>query len=194
MTLPQLPENVPSTSNSLSRFIGKLVLNLMGWRVIGNFPNEKKFIAAVAPHTSNWDFVIAVAVKLAVGLNVKFLGKDALFTNPLGYFMRAIGGIPVNRSSKQGLVEQMTQYFINADTLVLGIAPEGTRSKTLEWKKGFLYIAQSAQVPVVPVCLNFRTKLVEIKSPIDVCSSVDDTLVAIKQQFPADCAKYPQKV
>ena len=190
---PHLPINIPTNRGWFLRFIGKSYLSMAGWKTVGNFPDEKKLVVAVAPHTSNWDFVVGVAFMLALNLRIKFLGKDALFKWKLfDKMMRSIGGIPVNRSSSQGLVEKMVALFNSSDQLLLAIAPEGTRSKTSKWKTGFLQIANQADVVVVPICLDFSKKQVHVKPPMNISDDIEQELANVKACFPAHCAKIKQ--
>jgi 1-acyl-sn-glycerol-3-phosphate acyltransferase len=170
------------------------LLALMKWQVVGKLPNKKKFILAVAPHTSNWDFFIAVLVMLALRLKVTFLGKKSIFVGPFGTLLTKFGGMPIERSNPNGVVGQLVAAFENAETMVLGLAPEGTRKKTKQWKTGFLVIAQQANIPVVPVSLDFSKKQVEFLPEHYIGNDIDKELNYFKQQFTAVCAKKPQSV
>jgi 1-acyl-sn-glycerol-3-phosphate acyltransferase len=122
---------------------------LRGWRVEGRAPIDAKFVLVGAPHTSNWDFAIFLGVTDALGIAPNFLGKHSLFKWPMGDFMRALGGVPVDRSSPQDLVSQIVAQVDAHDDFVLVIAPEGTRSATTSWRTGFYQIALKAGVPIV---------------------------------------------
>lgn len=190
----EIPSAIPRTHSKIGRFIGRNFLSLFGWRVAGAFPDHPKFVAAVAPHTSNWDFIIAIAVKLALGIEIKFLGKHTIFFWPLGVLLRKWGGIAVERSSKHGLVSQVAAVFKQEKKLILGIAPEGTRKRTAEWKTGFLHIAYAANVPVVPMALDFRTKEFVVMDAITLTGEIETDLANVKGCFPKDMAKYPADV
>src|SRR5690606_32226584 len=97
---------VPQTGGRFLRWAGATTLRALGWRFEQQLPNVSRFVIIVAPHTSNWDFVIALFAKWALGLRVRFMGKDTLFRPPLGWFMRALGGIPVVRTQNNDLVAQ----------------------------------------------------------------------------------------
>lgn len=152
----------------------------MGWRLEGEFPNESKVIVAVAPHTSNIDFLLTVTVIWGLGLRASFLAKESLFQFPLGLVMSAFGGIPVDRKSPQGLVEQMTERFDERPQLVLGITPEGTRSAVTHWKRGFALIAAAADVPVLPAVLNYETRVVCFHPVISEVNDAEQTLLAVQ--------------
>lgn len=138
------------------------VLKMLGWHIINELPDDKKYILIVAPHTSNWDFVYGVLAKWAVGLKVNFLGKDTLFKGPLAWWFRALGGIPVKRDKKRNMVEQMVEQFKQRDKLILTMSPEGTRSYLNYWKSGFYHIACGAHVPIVMATLNFAEKEIKL--------------------------------
>jgi 1-acyl-sn-glycerol-3-phosphate acyltransferase len=116
----------------------------------------------VAPHSSNWDFIVGVAAKLALRLRVKYLGKDALFRFPLGVVMRYLGGIPVNRSSANDVVTSVVDQFARDTRMILAIAPEGTRKPVQRWRTGFYHIARGAGVPILPVGLDWATRTVRL--------------------------------
>ncbi|KAF7774400.1 hypothetical protein PCIT_a0836 [Pseudoalteromonas citrea] len=194
LTEQHIPKTIPRTHSPIGRFLGSTILKVLGWRIKGAFPNEAKFIAAVAPHTSNWDFVIAIAVKLKLGLRVKFLGKHSIFVGPFGYLLKKMGGIAIDRRAAHGVVEQITQQFNQQDALVLGIAPEGTRKYAPHWKTGFLHMANAANVPVVPMLLDYRSKTFFVLPVLTVNNNIDYELTRVKKQFPKNAAKYPSQV
>jgi len=173
--------NVPRGGNALTRWLGRALLRGMGWRLSGEFPNQPKMIIAVAPHTSNVDFVLTVGVIWSLGLRASYLAKRSLFRFPLGFVMRAFGGIPVERGGPQGLVDQMSAQFAASGKLILGIAPEGTRQKVRHWQKGFALIDQASNVPVLPAIVNYQTRIVHFAPLIEDVSDVDFTLASVKQ-------------
>jgi 1-acyl-sn-glycerol-3-phosphate acyltransferase len=115
-----------------------------GWTISGTLPPDPKFVIMGASHTSNWDFLVFLGAVQALGRKVHFIGKHSLFKWPIGGFMRALGGIPVDRSSRQDLVSQVVAQFGDHDDFILVVAPEGTRSRTTEWRTGFYQIALTA--------------------------------------------------
>ena len=120
-----------------------------GWRPQGVLPDVPKMVIVGASHTSNWDFLVFLGTVHAVGRKVRFIGKHSLFRWPLGGFMRALGGVPVNRSAPRNLVSQIAEQFSSNDDFVLIVAAEGTRSRTTRWRTGFYQIAIAAGVPIV---------------------------------------------
>ncbi|OYV71539.1 MAG: acyltransferase, partial [Deltaproteobacteria bacterium 21-66-5] len=134
------------------------MLAMLGWRVQGNLPDVGRAVIIVAPHTSNWDFVIGIAAKLGMGLQASWLGKHTLFRGPADRFMRRLGGIPVDRSRPQDAVAQAVAGFAASERMVLGLAPEGTRKAVPRWRSGYYHIAQGAGVPIVPVALDWPSR------------------------------------
>ena len=146
----------------LLALVARVGLRLSGWRVEGQFPAESRYVLIGAPHTSNWDFPLALGVCFACNVKIYWMGKSSLFRGLAGLVMRWLGGIPVNRDKPGGLVGQMITAFGRQPELVLAIPPEGTRSRVSEWKTGFYYIAQRAGVPVLPVYVDGARKVVGI--------------------------------
>jgi 1-acyl-sn-glycerol-3-phosphate acyltransferase len=160
------------------RLLYRFVFKLIGWKTQGSFPTDiKKFIVAVAPHTSNWDFVIGVLARSVLNLQkAKFLGKDSLFKPPFGWLFRTMGGYPVNRSKKNDMVEQVVAIFNRHDEFYLGLAPEGTRKKVDKLRTGFYYIAKKANVPIIPVGFDFSKKAVIVGKPFYPTDDFDDDM------------------
>ena len=124
-------------------------MRLTGWGIEGNFPDTPRLVVAVAPHTSNWDFLHGAAAMFALDLRATFIGKHTLFVWPFAGFLRWMGGIPVDRSAAQGVVGEAVAAFGREPARMLVIAPEGTRRKVERYKTGFLHIARGARVPVL---------------------------------------------
>lgn len=192
--LPEIPACIPTNEAEISSKIGLMVLNILGWHITGQLPQKSKFVVAVAPHTSNWDFVVGIAAMLAMNLRIRFLGKKAIFIWPFKSLLKRWGGIAIDRNSKHGVVGQMVQQFTHREQFILALAPEGTRSKTKEWKSGFLQIAYQANVPVVPVSLDFAQKQIKFNPAIDISENIDLELSNFKKLFRDVCAKNPQAV
>jgi 1-acyl-sn-glycerol-3-phosphate acyltransferase len=157
-----LPERVPRRGSAIGRLVGRSILRLFGWSVVGEVPNLPKFVIAVAPHTSNWDFVMGAAAMFALDLDLAFIGKHTLFRPPFGALFRWMGGIPVDRSAAHGVVAESIRALREAGERVLVIAPEGTRRRVAKFKTGFLHIARGAGVPVVLAALDYGNKCVRL--------------------------------
>ena len=155
---PSIPENMPTFSSSFGRAVGRVMLRVLGWRVTGTLPNEPKLVLVVAPHTSNCDFIVAVAGLLAMGLRISPLMKKEAFIWPLKGLYLKLGFLPTDRRAAGGIVGQLHRMFDQHEKLWVGITPEGTRSKVERWKTGFLRIAADANVPVFLVGLDGRNK------------------------------------
>lgn len=128
---------------------------MLGWKIEGEKPVHEKYVLIAAPHTSNWDFPLMILFAWAFDIRISWMGKASLFRGPLGWIMRGLGGIPVNRLRSGNLVAAMSEEFANRDTLVLVVPAEGSRERVEYWKSGFYHIARSASVPVVPSYLDF---------------------------------------
>ena len=129
-----------------------------GWTVHGSLPSDPKFIIVGASHTSNWDFLVFLGTVHAVGRRVRFIGKKSLFDGPLGPFMRALGGVPIDRSAPQDTVGQIVEQIHAHKDFLLIVAAEGTRARTTKWKTGFYQIALRANVPIVCAGPDYPTK------------------------------------
>ncbi len=151
-----------------------LLFKIFGWKVNGAMPVEKKFIIAVGPHTSNWDFPVGLAARSILRIRkAQFLGKSQLFKPPFGWFFRALGGHPVERTTHHEMVEQVVKIFNRHDEFVLALAPEGTRKKVDKLRTGFYYIAKGAHVPIVPVGFDFGKKEIIVSQPVYLTDDMD---------------------
>ena len=158
--IPALPAAVPRRGSAVMRAFGRAMLRLMGWRIEGTLPDLSRFVIAVAPHTSNWDFVVGASTMFALDVRLSFIGKHTLFVGPFDGVLRWMGGIPVDRSKSHGVVGDSIAAFENSPALVLAIAPEGTRKKVERYKTGFLNIARGARVPVFLAALDWGHRCV----------------------------------
>ncbi|MES0875228.1 1-acyl-sn-glycerol-3-phosphate acyltransferase [Sinimarinibacterium thermocellulolyticum] len=165
MTLVLGPQ-VPRRGNAFSRWLGRAMLRLMGWRLHGRLPDLPKMVLIGAPHTSNMDGVIALTALTAVGLRAGTMIKDTAFRGVLGVVLRWFGALPVNRRSPKGIVEQTVDVFRSQEQFVLLIAPEGTRSAAAEWKRGFHHVARGAGVPIVPAAIDYVHKRITFGEPL----------------------------
>jgi 1-acyl-sn-glycerol-3-phosphate acyltransferase len=140
------------------RLLATLFLKVIGWRKEGNLPHIPKYVIILAPHTSNWDFFIGLAIAVALRLRAYWLAKDRFFRWPFHGVIRWFGGIPIDRSHSSDVVAQMVQVFKERAKLTIALAPEGTRKKVAYWKSGFYHIARSANVPIVLGFLDYLHK------------------------------------
>jgi 1-acyl-sn-glycerol-3-phosphate acyltransferase len=194
MNMPHIPDCIPTRKYGVLHSMAKKILAWCGWTIKGELPTQPKLIVAVAPHTSNWDFFIGIAVMFSLQLKVSFLGKASIFRWPVKSILTAIGGIAVDRNNSHGVVGQIVQEVERNDKFILGLAPEGTRSKTTEWKTGFLHIAKQANIPIVPVSFDFVKKEIFFHPAVYISGDIKQELTEFKQIFTDVCAKNPQAV
>jgi 1-acyl-sn-glycerol-3-phosphate acyltransferase len=168
------------------------MLHLMGWRVEGEIPDAPKLVIAVAPHTSNWDFVVGLAAMFAMDLRLSFLAKHTLFRGPFAAAMRWIGGIPVDRTRPHGIVGEAVQAFASERQRLLAIAPQGTRTPGARYKSGFLHIARGACVPVLFATLDYGARCVRLGPAFDACEDVDADLRRVESFYAPVRGKNPR--
>ena len=183
MKFPEVPPAIPRRGSKFGERICQKILHVSGWQISGNMPDISKFVAIGAPHTSNWDFPLAMTAVFALRLNFRWMGKHTLFRGPWRRLMFWFGGIPINRSAANGVVDQMIEQFKQSDALVLGITPEGTRAQVRKWKTGFYHIAVGAGVPVVMVSLDFARKIINIAPPFYPTGDMVDDMAKIKGYY-----------
>ena len=156
---------------TLARFI---LFTLLGWKLENDFPKTPlKYVVIAAPHTSWVDFPIAILSRMASGTMIHFIGKGSLFKPPFGFFFRALGGTPVDRTKSNNLVDAVVDVFNSKEKFILGLSPEGTRKKVDKWKTGFYYIAKGANVPIVMATLDFGNKKIKVSEPYYTTSNKD---------------------
>ena len=193
--VPELPPEVSRRRGVIGQWVGNTALSLAGWKVSGNFPDIPKLVIIVAPHTSNWDFIIGFATYLALDLYANWFGKHTIFIWPFGVVLRRFGGIPIRRQSREvgQVVDVYADAFQSRDRLLLAIAPEGTRKKVVEWKSGFYRIAVRAEVPIVPVGLDYRLSRVIIGEPFFPTGDWERDVGIIKSLYEGVTPKHPHQ-
>ena len=155
-------DHIPQRGNRVTRWMGRTVVKLMGWKITGSFPPEPKAVFIGLPHTSNWDFILCLASMQAIGMRASWMMKKEAFFWPLGGLFKKLGGVPIDRKASQDVTGQMTDWFANSEKAWLGITPEGTRSKVDVLKKGYLRIAYAAKVPVFLIGIDGPAKTVVV--------------------------------
>jgi 1-acyl-sn-glycerol-3-phosphate acyltransferase len=151
---------------SIVQRASRRLLRLFGWTVDVQLPAAPKGVIIVYPHTSNWDFVVGYLAKVAAGVRVEWIGKASLFRWPFGALLRRMGGIPVERGAHAGVVAQLAREYARRERIWVAIAPEGTRSRTDHWKSGFYHLALAAEVPVGLAFIDYRRRLVELRTTL----------------------------
>ena len=183
---------VPRRGNALTRGLGLLVLRLMRFRLVGELPPVRRCVMIAAPHTSNWDFVLGVSSMLALRLRVSWLGKHTIFRFPVAGLLRFWGGLPIDRSATEGVVESVARQLREADRLYLALSPEGTRRKVERWKSGFYRIAQAAGVPIFLVTFDYKRRQVELGPLFEPTGDFEGDLARLQARFSAEMAYRPE--
>lgn len=173
--------------------ICKTILRIAGWTVDITVPDYPKCIICVAPHTSNWDFILGKLAYGAVRRKAGFLMKEAWFFFPLGIIFKAIGGIPVPKKRGSSLVADIVAKFRSCDRMALAITPEGTRKRVKEWRYGFLHIATEADVPIVLGAIDYGTKTISITEEFTPTGDCAADMRSIKNYYSAFTACYSDK-
>lgn len=173
--------------------LAALILKVAGWKLEVTVPDYPKCIICVAPHTSNWDFILGKLAYAAVGRKAGFLMKEAWFFWPLGCFFKAIGGIPVPKRKGASLVETIVGRFKSSDRMQLAITPEGTRSRVSQWRTGFLNIAREAEIPIVLGAIDFNKKEISIVRTFHPSGDNVRDMAEIKKYYKPFVGKHPEK-
>lgn len=197
---PRLPDTdvhlgprVPRRGNAFSRGLGRMLLRLLGWRVVGTPPDAPRFIVAAAPHTSNMDGLIFLIATFAMGLDLHWIGKHTLFQGPWGGALRWMGGVGIDRRRPGGMVQQVAEQFRTREQLVLVVAPEGTRSRTEQWKSGFYRMAQAAQVPISLGFMDYGCKRVGFGLALTPSGDFDADLQRMGAFYAAVVPRHPAR-
>ncbi len=172
-------------------WIGRRCLGALGWTVVGDPPREARYVLIAAPHTSNWDFPLMLLFAMALGFRPSWVGKDTLFRAPFGGLMRALGGIPVDRSSPRNMVEQLGERFGANASLVLAMPPEGTRGYAAYWKSGFYHVAVTAGVPIGPSFLDYGRKQGGIGPLFRPSGNLREDMDALRAFYAGRLGRYP---
>jgi len=187
-------DQVARRGNSFSRAVARGCLGLMGWRLDGAIPNLPKMILIGAPHTSNMDGVVAIAILSALGLRSGTMIKDTAFKGAMGPILRWFGAIPIDRKKAGGVVAQSVAAFNRADRLLLLIAPEGTRSSATEWKRGYWLIAANAGVPILPAGIDYVKKIVTFGPPLTTTDDYDADFARLMDFYGAHSSpRHPER-
>ncbi len=180
---PALPPSMPQLAQNRRRRLCAAVLRLCGWRLRGEFPDVAKLVVIAAPHSSWWDGVWGLLFKVALGVDLTFMGKRELFHGPLGWLLRRLGGVPVERASHHGVVEQMVVRFATAPRLWLGLAPEGTRKRVTQWRSGFWHIARAVDVPIFPIAFDYASRSIVLGPLFNPGSDFEADLATLRAWY-----------
>lgn len=154
-------------------------MRVTGWRFSGALPDVPKLIISVAPHTSNWDFMVGMMALWALDIRITFIGKHTLFKGMFGTWLRSLGGIPVDRSKSHGVVGEVVDAFNASERMIFALAPEGTRRLDKGFKSGFLHMAHGAQVPIVLAYFNFPGRTICFGKVLRTSGDAEQDLQAV---------------
>jgi len=178
----------------LQKLIGWIYLGASGWRPEGKLPPDKKFVLIAAPHTTNWDMPIMLAISWALGVETRWMGKKSLFRFPFGTFMRALGGIPIDRSQRTNMVAQAAEMIRSKAQFILAVPPEGTRSGgDGVWRSGFYHIAREADVPIQLGFLDYSRKRGGLGPLVHPTGDTGADMDLIRAFYQPHMAKFPEQ-
>lgn len=180
---PAMPPNAPRSGGAFSRWFGRSILRLGGWRIDGRFADIPRMVIIVAPHSSAWDAIWGLAAKLAMGVDIVFLAKAELFRGPVGVLLRWLGGRPVNRSRAHGVVEQAVDTLRQRERSWLVLAPEGTRRRVDTWKSGFWHIARAAGVPVFCAAFHYPDRRILLGDTFEMTDNAAADMARIREWY-----------
>jgi 1-acyl-sn-glycerol-3-phosphate acyltransferase len=184
---------MPAVQRTFFQQIWYFFFRLLGWKGVYYAPDVPKYVCIVAPHTSNFDFFIGFVYSRAFPMPfANFLAKDSVFKGIAGWFMRNVGGIPVNRRERQNFARQIAEQFEQRKKLIIVITPEGTRSKTEYWKSGFYHIAMAAKVPIVMGIIDYGKKFITVGPWIMPTGDVDADLEKIRAVYAGSWGRHPE--
>ena len=169
-----------------------LLYKKLGWTKCVTVAHPNKFIICLAPHTSNWDFIIGQLYAQAEGFKINFLMKREWFFWPLGVIFRSLGGIPVWRSKHTSMTDNLAETAKTKDSFKLCITPEGTRSPNTEWKKGFYFIALKAEIPILLYGVDYEKKKIACTDSFTPSGNIDEDMPKIKSYFKDFKGKKPE--
>ena len=176
--------------------LGRSLLSVLGWKVLGEIGEEhtnKNLVVIVAPHTSNWDGILGVAAIAGLDARISFIGKDAAFKYGLGAFLKYMGGIPIDRSNPRGVINDAIEKIKKMNGTLLGMAPEGTRSKVEAWKTGFLRIAEGIDAKIIPASIDFATKEILLGKVFVPSGDNKKDISDLQDYYKVFTARHPEK-
>lgn len=185
-----IPAQYPRRDARITRAIGRWLMRMSGWRLKGELPDVPKLIISVAPHTSNWDFLVGMMALWALDIRISFIGKHTLFKGLFGRWLRSLGGIPVDRSKSHGVVGEVVDAFNASERLIFALAPEGTRTLAKGFKSGFLHMARGAKVPIVLAYFDFSERAICFGKVINASADVERDLQEVLDFYRPVRGKY----
>jgi 1-acyl-sn-glycerol-3-phosphate acyltransferase len=197
VSVNQIPHAFRAYRPKIVVFMGRLLLKVFGWKVEGMVPEMKKnenLVLIAAPHTSNWDGVFGFAAIIGLDAKISYFGKYTLFNQPiLGRFLKYMGGIPVNKNNPgSGLVREAIANMEKLKGSLIAMAPEGTRSKTEQWRTGFLRIAEAVDAKIFVAAFDFDTKRIVLDKFFQPSENMQKDLDNLKAYYTQYGAKRPE--
>ena len=190
--LIQIPEKFRASHPILLQKIGKFFLTITGWKFKGDIPRSDRIILVAGPHTSNWDFLLALAFIFGLNLNVFWIGKHTLFKNGFSKIMRKLGGIPVDRASPELLMNEVSHIVKKQQGVIIAISPEGTRKKVERLKSGFLRIAKTTNSQILLAGIDFESKLIHLDKLFEPSGNTESDLLNVHNYFRQFKGKRPE--
>ena len=187
-----IPDHLRANRPRILRFIGKAAMKITGWKTVGHFPRDERVVLVVGPHTSNWDFVVAMSAVLSWDINIHWVGKHSIFKKGFRRVLRKMGGIPVNRANPDALKEEILDITNKYKGFIIGLAPEGTRKKVERLKTGFLRIANDTNSKIMLAGIDFSNKTIELGEFFSPSGDVEQDLNNIKHYFSNFSGKRPE--
>ena len=187
------PARFAGPGAEIVRWIGGTFLKLSGWKVCGDFPALDKAVLVAAPHTSNWDGLNMLATAAHYRVKLRWMGKKSLTQGPFGWFIKAMGCVPIDRSQSNDVVSAMRNVFAREERMILAIPPEGTRKAVAEWKSGFYHIAVAANVPIILSVLDYGAKTARLAAVINPSGDYTADLAAIRAHYASAKGKHPDQ-
>ncbi|MAX50255.1 MAG: acyltransferase [Gammaproteobacteria bacterium] len=192
----QIPQSFRAYRPKFIRWLGRSLLSVLGWKVLGKIGEEhtnKNLVVIVAPHTSNWDGILGVAAIAGLDARISFIGKDTAFKYGLGAFLKYMGGIPIDRSNPGGVINDAIEKIKKMNGTLLGMSPEGTRSKVEAWKTGFLRIAEGIDAKIIPASIDFSTKEILLGKVFVPSGENKKDIRDLQDYYKVFTAKHPEK-
>jgi len=186
----RLPQRMPQSPARVWRDAFRIWVRLSDWKFEGELPDVPKAVLIAAPHSSWWDGYHGLLFKLALGADISFMAKREVFRGPLGWALRKLGGIPIERHTAHGVIAQMVERLHARDEFWLGIAPEGTRKRVAQWKTGFWHIARGAGVPIVPVYFDYPRRMIGVGPLFIPSDDMHADLAALRAFFSPHIGKH----
>ena len=187
-----IPEHLRAHRPKPIRWLGQFLMKITGWKTIGNFPTDQRVVIVAGPHTSNWDFVLAMSLILSLDVNIHWIGKHSIFKKGFRRLLRKMGGIPVNRANPETLKSEIHNITEKFKGFIIAISPEGTRKKVDRLKSGFLRIADETNSKIMMVGVDFSKKTIELGDFYSPSGDVEKDLKFIKEYFANFTGKHPK--